>query len=79
MHAMDTHHGGAGHPIDRDVNLHIENAEATGIDNENESISGSDTTVALGGHKVEGNPNELKPSNQVRLTAPTREINELCQ
>ena len=48
MHAMATHHGGAGHPIDRDINLHVEDPEATGIDNE--SISGSDTIVALGKH-----------------------------
>ena len=77
MHAMATHHGGAGHPIDRDINLHVEDPEATGIDNE--SISGSDTIVALGGLEVGGNIEELLPNNQARLTALTREINELCQ
>ena len=71
--------GGAGCPIDRDIDLHIEVAETTHIDNDNESISGSDTTVALGGQEAEGNPDELIPSNHDKLTAPTREINDLHQ
>ena len=79
MHAMATHHGGAGCPIDRDVDIHVEDAEATGIDNNNESVSGSDTTVALGGLEAEVNPNELIPSYQAKLTALTREIDKLCQ
>ena len=33
-HAMATHHGGTGHPIDRDATLHVEDAEAMGIDND---------------------------------------------
>ena len=45
MHAIATCHRGAGCPIDRDIDLHIEDAETTGIDNDNEKISGSDTTV----------------------------------
>ena len=49
MHAMATCHGGTGHPIARDVHLHIEDPEATGIDNDDNSISGLDATVALGG------------------------------
>ena len=65
MHAMATCHGGTGHPIDRDINLHIEDVETTGMDNDNESISGLDTTVALGGPEAEGNTDELtKPSWQ---------------
>ena len=76
MHAMATLHRGTG---DRDVDLHIEDPEATGMDNDNEGISGSDTTVALGGLEAEGNPDELLPSNQAKLTALTREINELHQ
>ena len=79
MHAIDTHHRGAGHPIDRDLNLHVEDAEAMGIGNDNESISGLDTTVAFGGLEAEDNPTELLPSNQAKLTALTREINELHQ
>ena len=52
MHAMSTHHGGRGHPVDRDIDLHTEEAEATGIANDNQSVNGSDTTVALGGLEV---------------------------
>ena len=63
-HTMATHHGDAGCPIDRDIDLHIEDAETTGLDNDNGSISGSDTTIALGGPEAEGHPDELIPSNQ---------------
>ena len=31
---MATHHGGAGHPLDRGINLNIEDPESTDIDNE---------------------------------------------
>ena len=78
MHAMATHHRDAGHPIARD-DLHIEDPEATGMDNDKDSIGGSDATVALGGLDAEGNPNELLLSNQAKLTALTWEINKLCQ
>ena len=54
---MATQQEGIGHPINRDINLHIEDSEATGMDNNNDSISGSDATVALGGCEAEGNPN----------------------
>ena len=72
-------HGCAGHPIARDVDLHLEDPEATGIDNNNESTCGSDTIVALGGLEKEGNTNKLLPSNQAKLTALSREMNELYQ
>ena len=44
-HAMATHHGGAGHPVDRDTDLHIEDMEGinTGPDNDNKSTSCSST------------------------------------
>ena len=51
MQTMATHHRGAGCPIDRDTNLHIEDAETTGLENDNEIISGLDTTIALGGDR----------------------------
>ena len=49
-HTMATCHRGAGHPLDRDINLHVEDAEGinTGLDNDNESTRRSDTTIALG-------------------------------
>ena len=59
--------------------LHIEDAETTGLDNDNVSISGLDTTIALGGPEAEGHPDELIPSNQTKLTALMREINDLHQ
>ena len=76
---MATHHRGTGCPIDRDIDLHVEDAETTGLDNDNESISGLDTTIALGGPEAECHPDELIPSNQVKLTAFMREMNDLCQ
>ena len=46
---MTTHHRGTGCPVDRDINLYIDNIEGinTGLDNDNESTSGSDTTIPL--------------------------------
>ena len=78
-HTMATCHRGAGCLIDRDINLHVEDAETTGLENDNKSISGSDTTVALEGPEAEGHPNELIPRNQAKLTALTREIDDLHQ
>ena len=76
---MVTHHGGAGCPIDGDIDLHTEDTETTNLDHDNESTSGSDTTVALGGPEAEGHPNELISGNQARLTTLMREINDLHQ
>ena len=63
---MATCHGGAAYPIDRDIDLHVEDAEGinTGLDNDNENTSGLDTTIALGGSEADGHPDELIPSNQ---------------
>ena len=79
MHTMATHHRGTGCPIDRDIDLYIEGPEAACMDNDNGSISGLDATVALGGLEAEGNPNELLPTTQTKLTVLTWEINELHQ
>ena len=79
MHAMANCHRGAGYPIDRDINLHLEDTETTGLESDNESVSGLDTTTALGGPETEGHPNKLIPSNQAKLRALMREINDLCQ
>ena len=38
-HAMATHHGGTECPLDRDIHLHIEDAETTGLENDNERTS----------------------------------------
>ena len=50
---MATPHRGAACPIDRDINLHIEDAELKGLENDNENTSGSDTTIALGRPEAE--------------------------
>ena len=62
---MATHHRGAGCPIDRDINIYIEDMEGinTGPDNDNDSTSGSDTTIALGGSEIDNHPDEFIPSN----------------
>ena len=78
-HTMATHHRGTGHPIDRDIDLYIEDAEPTGLENDKESTSGLDTTIALGGPEAEGQPDDLIHSNQIKWTAFMREINDLCQ
>ena len=74
-HAMDTHHRGAGCSLDRGIALYIEDPETTGLDNGNESTSGSDATVALGGPEAEGHPNDLIYSNQAKLMV----LNKLMQ
>ena len=79
MHTMATHHRGAGCPIARVIDLHVEDTETKGLDNDNESISSSDTTIALGGPEAEGHPNELILSKQAKLTALMRDINDLHQ
>ena len=78
---MATFPRGAGCPVDRDIDLHVEDMEGinTGLDSDNESTSGSDTTIAMGGSETDGQPGEIIPSNQAKLTAPMREINDLCQ
>ena len=64
MHAMATCHGGARCPIDRDIDLQIEDVECinTGPDKD-EGTCGSDTTIAFGGSEADGHLNELIPSN----------------
>ena len=74
---MATHCGGTGHLLDRGINLNTENPEPTDIDNE--YTHGSDATVALGGPEAEGHADDPIYSNQDKLTALKREINDLCQ
>ena len=61
---LATHHGSAGYPVDRDINFYIEDTEATNLDHNNESTSGSTTTIALGGPEAEGHPDGPIHSNQ---------------
>ena len=78
-HTMATCHGGAGHPLDRDINLNVEDLESTGINNDNKSTLGLDVTVALGGPEAECHPNDPIYSNQAQMMALMREINYLHQ
>ena len=77
IHAMATHHRHAGHPLDRGINLNAEDLEPTDIDNER--THGLNVTVALRGPEAEGHPDDPLYSNQDKLTALMREINDLCQ
>ena len=78
-HAMATCHRGTGCPLDRDIDLNIEDSETTGIDNNNESTHGLDATVALGGPEAEGHSSDPTYSNQAKWMALMREINDLHQ
>ena len=78
-HAMATYHGGAGHPITRDINIHVEDVETTGLEHDNESTSHSDPTVTLGIPEAEDHSDELIHANQAKLTTLTMEINDLHQ
>ena len=69
---MATCHGGTGHPIDRDIDVHIEDVETTGLELDNERTSGSDATVTLRISEAE-HPDDLIHTNQAKLTAVTRE------
>ena len=75
-HAMATCHGGAGHPIDRDIDLHIDD-ETT--ENGNENTSALDATITLRVPEAEDHTDDLIHANQAKLTALTREINDLSQ
>ena len=76
-HAMATHHGGIGCPLDRGINLNTEDPEPADIDNE--STHCMDATVALGGPEVEGHTKDPVYNNHNRLMALMREINNLHQ
>ena len=73
---MATCHGGAGHPLDRGWNILTEDPEHADINNE--STISSDATVALGGPEAVGHLKDPVYSNQDKLTALMREINNLC-
>ena len=75
MHTMATCHGGAGHPLDRGLDILAEDPEYTDIDNE--STHSSDATVTLGRPEAVGHPKDTVYSNQDKLIALTREINGL--
>ena len=77
MHTMAIHYEGPGCPLDRGMDILTEDPEHADIDNE--STHSLDTTVALGGPKAEGHPQDQVYDNQDKLTALMREINDLHQ
>ena len=77
IHCMATHHGGTGCPLDRGLDIFTENPEHADIDSD--STHSSDTTVVLGGPEAVRDPKDPVYDNQDRLTAHTREINDLHQ
>ena len=77
MHAMAIHHGGGGHPLDRGLDILTEDTEHADINND--STHSSDATVALGDPAAFGHPEDPAYDNQDRLTALTRETNDLHQ
>ena len=69
-HATATHHGGSGQPLDRDIDVTREAHEARDTDNE-------DTQDF---HPVETDHlDDLEHNNPTRLTAITRELDDLYQ
>ena len=79
-HVMTTCHGGAGHTgKDRDLNSYIEDTGGMDIghDNDNESTSSSDTTIAFKGSEADGCLSDILSNSQANLDIFTTEINNL--
>ena len=74
---MATHNRGAGHPLNRDLDVLAEYTEHADIDND--STHNSNATVALGDPEAVGHPEGPACKNQDRLTTLMREINDLHQ
>ena len=67
MHAIATHQGGAGHPLDRGIDIQAQDPELADIDNE--STHSSNATVALGGPEADGHPKDHVYNYHNKLTA----------
>ena len=74
---QDTHYGATGHPLDRGLDILTEDPEHTDI--YNDSTHSLDATVTLGDPETVGHPEDPEYYDQDRLTAFTREINDLHQ
>ena len=69
-HAMATHHGGSGNPLDRDID----------VTRENQTTIDTDVEDTQDFHPVETDHFEnLEHNNPAKLTALTRELDDLCQ
>ena len=76
-HVMATCHGGAGCPLNRGLDILTEDTEHADINND--STHSSDATVALEDPEAVGHSEDPAYANQDRLTALTRELNDLHQ
>ena len=69
-HAMATHHEGSGNPLDRDV----------AMTRDDQIVVDTDVDVTQDFHSVETDHFEdLEYNNPMKLTALTREVDDLCQ
>ena len=73
---MASCHTGAGHPLNRGLDILAKDTEHADINND--STHSSDATVALGGPEAVGHSDPAY-ENQDRLTTLIREINDLPQ
>ena len=67
MHALAICHRGAGHLLDRGLNILAEDPEDADIDND--STHSLDATVSLEGPDTAGHPEDPVYNNQDRITA----------
>ena len=77
MHAMATHHGDTGGPLNRGLDILTEDSEHTDINKG--STHSLDAKVALEGREAVGHPEDPVYNDQNRLAVLTREINDLHQ
>ena len=69
-HAVATHHGGSGNPLDRDIDM----------TRETQTTVDTDVEDSHDFHPVETDYFEnLEHNNPTKLTALTRELHDLCQ
>ena len=69
-HTMATHHGGLGQPLDRDIDMTREAHKTAHTDTED-----TQDFHPMGTNHFE----DLEHNNPARLTAITRELDDLCQ
>ena len=70
---MATYHRGTGYPLDRGLDILMEDPEHTDLDND--STHSSDTTIALGGPEAVEHPEDQVYNEEDKLTVLTIELN----
>ena len=74
---MATHHGGSGSPLDRDIDMTRETQKTTDINIED--TQDFNTAVTLNEPEEIDHFEDLKYNHPTKLTALTREIDDLHQ